>query len=121
MNKPAKIIQPVVIILVVIGLVALALSGYLSPIIRTATSPVLVVQSWLASRFLAIQNILNVPEDLVILRQRNIELEEEVSRLQARDHRPQTRSLQNTHSRIPGGFCQRKQSRKPLPGSKRDW
>ena len=83
MNKPSNIIQIVVLVLVVVGVIALALSGYLAPAIRSATSPVLVVQKWLSSRYLAIQNLLDVPEDLVVLRQRNVELEAEVARLQA--------------------------------------
>jgi rod shape-determining protein MreC len=83
MKISMKVIQPVVLGLVLIGLVILALSGYLAPVIRATTTPIVGIQSWLASRYLAIQSILDTPEDLVILRQQNFFLESEISRLQA--------------------------------------
>lgn len=83
MKIPLKVVQPIVIGLVVIGLVILALSGYLGPVIRAASSPIVSIQTWFATRYLAIQNILNAPEDLDILRQQNTALKNEISVLQA--------------------------------------
>jgi rod shape-determining protein MreC len=73
----------IVLVLVVIGLIALALGGYLSPISRYALSPFITAQTWLSTRFQAIQNYLNAPQDLGRLRERNSDLEGEVAGLQA--------------------------------------
>jgi rod shape-determining protein MreC len=69
--------------LVVIGLIALALGGYLTPISRYALTPLNSAQTWLATRYQAIQNYFTAPQDMARLRQRNVELEAEVSRLQS--------------------------------------
>lgn len=68
--------------LAVIGVLALALGGYLSGIGSAASGPVISVQQWLTDRYQAFQDFFNAPTDLVRLRQRNTELEAEVSRLQ---------------------------------------
>ncbi len=75
--------QTIVLILVVVGLIALALGGYFTPISRYLLSPFITAQTWLSTRFQAIQNFFNAPQDLGQLRQRNTDLETEVSRLQA--------------------------------------
>lgn len=78
-----RTVQSAVLALIVIGLIALALGGYLAPVSRYALTPLVAAQTWLATRFQAIQNFINAPQDLVRLQQRNAELENEVSRLQA--------------------------------------
>jgi rod shape-determining protein MreC len=78
----ARTIQTVVLALIVVGLIALALGGYLAPISRYVLTPLVSAQSWLATRFQTIQNYINAPQDLARLRQRNAELETEVSQLQ---------------------------------------
>ena len=75
-------LQMVVLALVVIGLIALALGGYLTPLSRYVLTPLVSAQTWLSARFQAIQNSIDAPQDLARLRQRNTELEAEVSRLQ---------------------------------------
>lgn len=82
-STPARSVQSLVVALVIIGLLALALSGYLAPISRLAFQPIIGAQTWLATRFTTIQNYLAAPQDLARLRQRNMELEGEVSRLQS--------------------------------------
>jgi rod shape-determining protein MreC len=78
----SRSLQTAVIVLVAVGLVVLALGGYFS----TATSwfgRLLVdAQGWVSSRYLAVADFLTVPRDVASLRQRNLELEAEVSRLQ---------------------------------------
>ena len=74
--------QTLVIALVVIGILMLALGGYLAPITRTVLSPIFVVQEWLSTRFQAFQDIFNAPTDLAELRQENAVLEAEIARLQ---------------------------------------
>ena len=82
-KSPSRTLQTVVLSLIVIGLIALALGGYLTPISHFVISPLVSAQTWISTRVLAIQNYLDAPQDLARLRQRNLELESEVSRLQA--------------------------------------
>ena len=70
------------IILVIVGFLALALGGFLSPVGTAVSSPFLNMQQWLTVRFQAFQDFFNAPTDLVRLRQRNAELEAEVANLQ---------------------------------------
>jgi rod shape-determining protein MreC len=79
---PKRSLQTVVLALIVIGLIALALGGYLTPVSRYILTPLVTAQTWLSTRFQAIQNYLDAPQDLARLRQRNTALEAEVSRLQ---------------------------------------
>lgn len=84
MNSPTThSLQTAVLALVVIGLIALALGGYLTPLSRIAITPLVTAQTWLSTRFQAIQSALAAPQDLARMRQRNLELEAENSRLQA--------------------------------------
>ncbi len=76
-------LQTVVLILVVAGLILLALGGYLTPVSRYVVTPLVSAQTWLASRYQAVQNLVSAPQDLTRLRQRNTELEAEVSRLES--------------------------------------
>ena len=80
--KTPQSMQLLVILLVALGLVGLALSGYLTPITRVVIDPVVSAQGWLSKRFQAIQSIITQPEDVNTLRQNNFELEAENSQLQ---------------------------------------
>ena len=82
-STPARSIQTVILVLFVLGLIAMALGGYLSPLTRVVLTPFVSAQTWLSTRFQTLQNYLSAPQDLARLRQRNTELEAEVSRLQA--------------------------------------
>jgi rod shape-determining protein MreC len=82
-SSQLRSIQSIVLALVVIGLIILALGGYLAPLTRVALGPLISAQTWLSTRYLAIQNVVNSPQDLIRLRQRNAELEVQVSDLQA--------------------------------------
>lgn len=81
--SPARSLQTVVLALFVIGLIALALGGYLTPLSRYILAPVVTAQTWLATRYQTIQGYFSVPQDVARLRQQNTELEAENSRLQA--------------------------------------
>jgi rod shape-determining protein MreC len=72
-----------VLVLIVVGILALALGGYLAPVVKLASTPVIAAQRWLATRYLAIYQGLNSPQDMTALRQRNAVLEEENARLQS--------------------------------------
>jgi rod shape-determining protein MreC len=82
-SNTSRSFQSIVLAFIVIGLIALALGGYLTPLSRLVLNPVISAQTWLSTRFQAFQNFFNAPQDLARLRQRNTELEAEVSRLQA--------------------------------------
>jgi len=76
-------LQTTIIFLVVAGILALALGGYLGPISNSIGGSLIGLQTWFSTRFAAIQNFVTVPRDVAELRQRNAELESEVSGLQA--------------------------------------
>lgn len=83
MNTPSsRTIQTIVFGLIAIGLIGLALSGYLTPLSRIALNPFVSAQAWIAVRYQGVQEFINAPQDTARLRQHNTELEAEVSRLQ---------------------------------------
>lgn len=71
-----------VILLVVLGLILFALSGYLNSTFKSALEPILSIQTWISSRYQAVYEFLTVPRDVATLRQRNAELENEIASLQ---------------------------------------
>ena len=81
-TTPVRPVQTIIFALLVIGLIALALGGYLTPLSRLVLNPVVSAQTWLSVRFQALQNTIAAPQDLARLRQRNSEMEAEVSRMQ---------------------------------------
>lgn len=74
--------QLIIILLIALGLIGLALSGYLTPVSRMVVNPIVSAQAWLAKRYQAIQSLITQPEDINTLRQNNMQLEAENSRLQ---------------------------------------
>jgi len=79
----SRILRSITIAIVSIGMVILALGGFLTPLSRVALSPLISAQTWLTNRFQAVQTVLNSPRDVTLLVQRNTELESEVANLQA--------------------------------------
>jgi len=82
MNFPRSF-QTAALALLIVGILLLALGGYLAPISRVALSPFISTQTWLASRYLAIRDFFTVPGDVTRLSQLNSQLEAEVARLQS--------------------------------------
>ncbi len=76
--------QLVVFLLIALGVIGLALGGYLTPLSRLALKPVISAQTWLAKRYHAVQSLITQPEDVTTLRQKNAELEAENSSLQVK-------------------------------------
>jgi len=83
MKSPKLNLQTVVLVLIGAGLIALALGGYLTPVSRLIITPFVNAQTWLTQRYTAVRDTLTAPQDITRLRQRNLELEAEYSRLQA--------------------------------------
>ena len=80
--KSPKAVPLYVFIMIAIGLIILALGGYLTPISRIVLGPFISIQTWLTERSQAIQNLINAPADVTSLRQENAELRAEIARLQ---------------------------------------
>jgi len=95
MNSP-RTFQTLIITLIVVGMLLLALGGYLEPLSRVVLNPIVGIQTWIATRYQAINDYLNTPPDIARLTQRNLELEAEVSKLQAQiiELQQQTADLQ---------------------------
>lgn len=81
-TNPSRFWQTLILLLLALGLMALALGGYLTPLSRIVLNPLVDAQTWLATRFQAIRNYIEAPQDVTRLMQRNAELEAQVSRLQ---------------------------------------
>lgn len=83
MNKISpRFWQTAIIFMVVAGVMILAGSGYINSVISTASSPVVAIQRWITSRYVAVYEFVTVPRDMASLRQRNAELENEIAKLQ---------------------------------------
>jgi rod shape-determining protein MreC len=74
--------RPAVVTLLVAGIVILALAGYLAPMLRLVMNPVVGIQSWISTRYLALYDFVTVPRDIASLRQQNASLANENSQLQ---------------------------------------
>ena len=66
-----------------IGLVVLALSGALGGVSNAVTSSLVNAQSYFFLRVVVLKEFFTIPRDVATLRQRNAELESEVSKLQS--------------------------------------
>lgn len=83
MNRnPPNSSKIIVLAIIAVGIIALALGGYLTPISRVLLTPLISAQTWLATRYQAIQSFILEPADVTTLRLRNSELEAEIARLQ---------------------------------------
>jgi rod shape-determining protein MreC len=78
----SRSLQTVTLALVVIGILLLALGGYLTPVSRLALSPFIGAQTWLFTRYTAVRDFFTTPRDVNLLTQRNAQLEAEISNLQ---------------------------------------
>jgi len=83
MNKKfSQYIQLFIIILFIGGILFLGFSGYLNSTLRSTLSPLINAQKWISSRYIAIYELVTLPEDITSLRQKNAELESEVANLE---------------------------------------
>jgi rod shape-determining protein MreC len=78
----SRSLQTVVIVLVAIGLVALALGGYFNPVTNWFSRITVNAQTWVSGRYMAVVDFFTVPHDVASLQQRNAQLEADVAQLQ---------------------------------------
>jgi len=78
----SRTLQTIIIFLIIGGLLALALGGYFGFISKWFNRSIIAIQTWISARYLAIQDFLTVPRDVISLRQRNAELEAKIAQLQ---------------------------------------
>ena len=78
----SRTLQTTIIFLIIGGILALALGGYFGFISKLFNRSIIAIQTWISARYLAIQDFLTVPRDVISLRQRNAELEAKVAQLQ---------------------------------------
>lgn len=79
----SRSLQTTIIFLVVGGVLALALSGFFGAVSNRFTGSLVGIQTWISTRYQAVQDFLAAPRDIISLRTRNAELESQVSQLQA--------------------------------------
>lgn len=82
-TKKSDLFQAVIVVTFILGILALSLSGTLGIFSTSFNQTFTTAQSYIYTRFAVIQEFFTVPRDVVTLRQRNSQLESEVSRLQA--------------------------------------
>jgi len=71
----SKTLRNLIIVLVVVGILFLAISGYLTPVFSLSISPLISAQSWLSQRYLAVKDFFTSPRDMASLRAQNAQLE----------------------------------------------
>jgi len=79
----SRTLQTSITFLIVGGVLVLALGGFVGSASRRFNAGLVEIQTWFASRFLGLQDLITAPRDIVSLRTRNAELEAQVSQLQA--------------------------------------
>jgi len=82
--KPSvsRTLQTIIIVLVAVGLIALALGGYFSSVTNLFGRLAVDGQTWVSTRYMALVDFLTVPRDVASLRQQNAEQQAEIARLQ---------------------------------------
>ena len=79
----SRTLQSITIGLIILGVLALSLSGMLNQIIGKAIDPLVSIQSWFSSRSQALVEFFTVPRDVATLREENATLQNQVSQLQS--------------------------------------
>jgi rod shape-determining protein MreC len=79
--SPNKV-RNIVVVLLIIGVIFLAISGILRPVLGMIMDPFIAAQRWLSQRFTAVYDFFTLPRDVVELIHENDRLTDEVSRLQ---------------------------------------
>ena len=76
-------LRSAVVVFLVVGILFLALGGFLRPILGVVMDPFVGAQRWISERFMEVYDFFTLPRDVADLLQKNSELEDEVSSLQS--------------------------------------
>ena len=76
-------LRSAVVVFLVVGILFLALGGFLRPILGVVMDPFVGGQRWISERFMEVYDFFTLPRDVADLLQKNSELENEVSGLQS--------------------------------------
>jgi rod shape-determining protein MreC len=71
-----------VVVFLTAGILLLAISGFLRPMLGVVMDPFIATQRWISERFMAVYDFFTFPRDVTDLLARNAQLEGEVSSLQ---------------------------------------
>jgi len=81
--KDSRTLRTIVTGLVIMGVILLAFSGILRPVLGAVMDPFVKVQGWISNQFMAIYDFFTLPRDVTDLMAENSELKNEVSQLQS--------------------------------------
>ncbi len=76
-------LRSAVVVFLVVGILFLALGGFLRPLLGAVMDPFVNAQRWISERFMEVYDFFTLPRDVADLLQKNSELEDEVSGLQS--------------------------------------
>jgi len=79
----SQTLRNAVVVFLVVGILFLALGGFLRPILGVVMDPFISAQRWLSERFMEVYDFFTLPRDVADLLQKNTELKNEVSSLQS--------------------------------------
>ena len=82
-STSSRPLQTIVLTIIIIGILAIALSGYLTPLTRFILRPFVGIQTFVSSRYQALQDFITSPRDMATLREKNLQYEAEIARLQS--------------------------------------
>ncbi len=76
-------LRSAVVVFLVVGILFLALGGFLRPVLGVVMDPFVGAQRWISERFMEVYDFFTLPRNVADLLQKNSELEDEVSGLQS--------------------------------------
>jgi len=76
-------LRSAVVVFLVVGILFLALGGFLRPVLGAVMDPFVGAQRWISERFMEVYDFFTLPRDVADLLQKNSELTDEVSSLQS--------------------------------------
>ena len=76
-------LRSAVVVFLVVGILFLALGGFLRPVLGVVMDPFVGAQRWISERFMEVYDFFTLPRNVADLLQKNSELEDEVSSLQS--------------------------------------
>ena len=76
-------LRNIIFSLLLIGIVALALGGYIEILSQWALTPIIAAQTWVSKQYKGFEDFITAPRDVTVIRQQNAKLQAENANLQA--------------------------------------